>query len=378
MGLGKHVYVEKPMTHNLYEARKLAEYAAANPKLMTQMGNQHHSENGLLTAVECVRSGMIGTVRQIHCFTNRPIWPQGTSAMSQRKDPAPPVPGTVEWDLWLGPAPARAYDPIYHPFKWRGWWDFGTGALGDMGCHIMDVPVLALGLERVAPRFVDPLIVRDATKETAPAASIIRYEFASIPEHEPLVRPPSTQPGAASAPAAPPAPAAESETSVGPQVTLFWYDGGELPLAFSAEIRKRLGYDKAPPATNPGERNHREENRSNGTIFVGDNGVLYVPVEGRPHFLDAERDRAFKAPDRTLPRPRSHHGEWIDAITGAMSRPPNSNFAYSGPLTELVLLGNLALRTGQRIEWDSKNLKVTNVPEANQYVRREYRTGWEV
>jgi predicted dehydrogenase len=367
MELGKHVYVEKPLTHDLHELRVLCETAKKYPKLATQMGNQHHSGEGLHQAVELVRSGAIGKVRQVHCFTDRPIWPQGVA----RPTSSPVAPPTIEWDLWLGPAKEREYDPAYHPFKWRGWWDFGTGALGDMGCHIMDAAVWALGLANHPPRFVEPVLIRGGNSESAPKASIIKYEYANLPR-ERLVPPATSQSTSA------PAPSAEPARPDRPEVTLFWYDGGELPVALNAALRERLGYDKLPPATNPSQRNGREEQLRNGTMFVGDNGLLFAALEGRPHFMDPDRDESWQPTAPVNERPLLHHQDWIGAATGEITRQPCSHFGYSGPLTELVLLGNLAIRTGKRIEWDSENLCVTNVPEANQYVRRECRKGWEL
>lgn len=315
---GKHVYCEKPLCHSIHEARVLAE-AAARHKLATQMGNGGHSSEGTRRVVEAIRAGAIGPVREVHAWTDRPIWPQAVDRPRNR----PPVPRTLHWDLWIGPAPLRPYHPAYHPFKWRGWWDFGTGALGDMGCHIIDVSFWALQLG--APRTIEaespPL---HDHPDTAPAWSIIRYEF---PAHG--SRPP---------------------------VKLTWYDGGKLPPAelFDGQL--------------PGKG-------SNGSLFVGEKGRLLVGGGRHGYRLLPERDfEGFVAPKPTLPRSPGHHEEWIEACkTG---KPTGTNFDFAGPLTEVVLLGNVALRAGRPIEWDARAMRCISGPSDDMYINREYRRGW--
>ena len=316
--MGKHVYTEKPLTHSVYEARKLTA-AARKYKVATQMGNQGRAGDGMRLICEWIWDGAIVDVREVHAWTNRPIWPQGIG----RPEDTPPVPATLDWDLWLGPAPERPYNPAYMPFKWRGWWDFGTGALGDMACHIIDAPFLALKLGY-------PTSVRavstEVNNETAPLASVIEYQF----------------------------PARGGM----PPVKLVWYDG-ELrpPLPADAKPGRRLG------------------SRNGGTLFVGDKGNLACGCYGRsPRLVPETMMKEYQRPAETLPRSVGHHKEWIEACKGG--KPAGSNFDYSGPLTETVLLGNLAIRSGKPLEWDGANMKVTNVPEANDYVRREYRKGW--
>ncbi|MBX6312845.1 MAG: Gfo/Idh/MocA family oxidoreductase [Isosphaeraceae bacterium] len=316
--LGKHVYCEKPLTHSIHEARTVAR-AAAEAKVATQMGNAGHSGETSRRVVELLRAGAIGPVREVHAWTNRPIWPQGID----RPRETPPVPAHVHWDLWLGPAPERPYHPAYHPFKWRGWWDFGTGALGDMGCHVLDPAYWALDLR-------DPASIEAESPpihpETAPPWSIIRYTFPARGDR--------------------------------PAVTLLWYDGGKLP---PSDL-----FDGQPPA--PG---------SSGSLFVGTKGRLLVHHGRGGYKLLPEKDYAdYQPPEPTLPRPRGHHQEWIEACkTG---RPTGTSFDYSGPLTELVLLGNVALRAGRKIDWDAPNMRSKDGSLDDLYIRREYRKGWSL
>ncbi len=317
MKMGKHVYCQKPMAHSISEARLMRE-TAAKTKVITQMGNQGHSYDSTRRLVELVRSGAIGEVRDVHVWTDRPIWPQG---MMERPKETPPVPEHIDWDLWIGPAPMRPYHPDYLPFKWRGWWDFGTGALGDMACHNCDAAFWALELD--APRTVEAES-SGINSETAPKWSVIRYQF----------------------------PARGKK----PPVTLTWYDGGKLP---------------------PKELVDGETLPKNGTIMVGSQGRVVFRDWNPDGFrvLPEEKFKDFKPPTPTIPRaPQGSYQEWITACKGG----PNclSNFAYAGRLTETVLLGIVALRTGRRLEWNSRKLKAAGCPEADQYIKREYRKGW--
>ena len=318
MKAGKHVFVQKPLTTTIYEARKLKE-AAREYKVATQMGNQGHAGEGNRLIVEWVADGAIGPVREVHCWTNRPIWPQGID----RPEDTPKVPKTLDWDLWLGPAPVRPYHPAYLPFKWRGWWDFGTGALGDMACHIMDTPVWALNLGHAtsAEAFATPV-----NEETAPLRSMITFEF----------------------------PARGSM----PSVKMTWYDGGLLPLR--------------PPELEEGR-----DLRRGAVLLVGDDGIIMCGEYGRNQRLIPESAmKAYEQPEPTIPRSPGIHEGWIRACKGG--EPASSNFEVSGTLTEIMLLGNLAIRSGKRIEWDGPNMKVLNVPEAQKYVTREFREPWGV
>jgi predicted dehydrogenase len=329
--LGKHVYVQKPLTHTIEEARKLTE-AARKYKVATIMGNQGHSGEGWRVLCEYIWSGAIGDVTEVHCWTNRPIWPQGIERPQGQDD----IPKNLHWDLWLGAAPERPFkskhevngkqSDVYHPFAWRGWWDFGTGALGDMGCHIMDGPFWALKLGR--PTKVELVASTELKKESAPKSAILRYHF---PEREGM-----------------------------PPVTLTWHDGGMLP--------------KRPMELEPGRKLAEGDN---GSLYIGSKGKMMAGTYGGGvRIIPEEQHKNTPKPPQSIPRPKGHYEEWIEACKGG--RPASGNFDYAGPFTEVVLLGNLALRTGQNVEWDGENMKVTNNPDANNFVRKEYRKGWEV
>jgi predicted dehydrogenase len=331
MRLGKHLYCEKPLTHDIAEARLMME-EARKAKVATQMGNQGHSSEGSAQQVQWVKSGVIGAVKEVHIWTDRPIWPQG---MNRPKDTTP-VPEDLDWDLWLGPAPHRPFynefehtdrrRGTYHPFNWRGWWDFGTGALGDMACHIMDAPYWALELRN--PTAVEAFS-DGGTSESPPKWSVIKYDFAATKDR--------------------------------PALRAFWYDGRLLPSD------RLVGQKKVP-------------GDGNGIIYVGEKGTIAAPLNGDPFIVQEDLAKTFTPPTKPTTRPGGadhyHHAEFLEACLGGPK--PGSNFDYAAPLTEVVLLGNLAIRTGRRVEWDAANMKCTNVPEANQYVKREYRKGWEL
>jgi len=331
MQLGKHVYVQKPLTRTVWEARMLTE-AARKYKVATQMGNQGHSGEGVRLICEWIWDGAIGEVREVHAWTNRPLWPQGIYRPHETPDP----PSTLDWDLWLGPAPYRPYHPVYAPWLWRGWWDFGAGAMGDMGCHVLDPVFTALKLgapssvEAYSPRiYVERGIVKETMDETAPVSSIIYFNF---PAREKM-----------------------------PPVKVTWWDGGLMP--------------PRPEELEPGRR---MGNGASGVIFIGSKGKLMCGEYGdSPRLIPESRMKAYKQPPKTLPRVEgTHEQNWIQACKGG--EPAVSNFDYSGPMTEAVVLGNVAIRMGQKLEWDAKNMTVTNVPEANALIKPEYREGWSL
>jgi predicted dehydrogenase len=330
--LGRHVYVEKPMAHCVYEVRQLAE-AARQAGVATQMGNQGHAAETMRLLKEWLDDGAIGTVREVEVWTPHAVWPQGIDRPLDK----PPVPETLSWDLWLGPAPERPYHPAYLPATWRGWWDFGTGAVGDMGCHLLDPVFYALELEY--PTSVEAsfsTFVREGltwdkefNKETYPRASIVRYRF----------------------------PARGNR----PPVKLTWYDGGLMPER----------PDELPEGLQMGSM-------YGGVLFIGDEGKIICGAHGADglRILPEAKMKAYERPPSRLPRSIGHHEEFIAACKGGP--PAGSNFGYAAPLTETVLLGNVAIRAHQRIEWDPVEMKVTNVPEANAWLRSDYRKGWEL
>ena len=341
MQLGKHVYVQKPLTHDIYEARMLTE-AAKRYKVVTQMGNQGSSGDGVRTMQEWYNAGIIGDATEIHVWTNRPVWPQGKGT--------PPgvetLPPGLKWDLWLGVAKAQPYHQDYIPFSWRGYWDFGTGALGDMGCHLIDPAFKTVGLgypsevECSQTSLYSQRWEADYFPESCPASSSIILKF----------------PGKTGK----------------PDVKMYWTDGGILP-----ERPEELG------------ANEVFGDDGNGMLLIGTKGKMLCGTYGaNPQLLPTSKTASVKVP-QTLPRvPEGHYHQWINAcLAGYGKKELSSSFDYAGPLTETILMGNLALRSWnikvgetfpgrKKLLWDAVNMKITNFDEANQYVKREYRTGW--
>lgn len=335
MKMGKHAYVQKPLTHSVSEARTLRELAKKH-KVATQMGNQGSSLPGLRRAVEVIQAGAIGPVRQVHVWSNRPIWPQGIG----RPEGEDPVPEHLDWDLFIGPAPMRPFkNDVYHPFKWRGWQDFGTGALGDMACHTANMPFRALKLGYPTEIEAESSGIN---KETYPSKSKIRFEF---PAREGL-----------------------------PAATFWWYDGGWKP---SDEIADRVLSFIASQKDRDGKPRERKLPGS-GCLLIGDKGHLFSPDDygAEFHLLPQSEFEGFKGPEETIPRSPGHYKEWVEACRGG--KPAYSNFDIAAYLTEIILLGCVALRTGKKLEWDGPGMKAKNAPESAQYVRRKYRKGWEV
>ncbi len=333
--LGKHTYCEKPMTRTIYEARVLTELAAKNPKLVTQMGNQGHSRDERRKLVEALQQGVIGKVTEFHSWTNRPIWAQG---MDRPKD-AMETPKTLHWDLWLGPAPERPYHKQYHPFSWRGWWDFGTGALGDMACHIMDAGYwgLKLGYPVEVEAEGNPL-----KPECGPKWMIVKQKF---PARGDL-----------------------------PAVDVVWYDGGKLPPEEKAAGVKLTGKDKD---------GNDKILVGNGNIFVGDKGTIVVTDEqsgawkivGKDGKMIDQKELKTEETIRRVPGGMGgHFNDWVGGIKGGPR--PHGEFAYSGPFTEMVLIGIPAFRVGKKLEWDGPTMKAKNCPEVDPYIKAEYRKGW--
>jgi len=323
MKLGKHTRIQKPLARTIWEVRQLVQ-AAKKYKVATQMGNQGHAEEGTRQIREWVEAGAIGTVREIQLWTNRPIWPQ---ALDRPLDEYF-TPSWLDWELWLGPAPARPYHPAYAPFKWRGWWDFGTGALGDIACHSMDASFWALELGY--PTRIEP----ESTKlysESAPAVSRLTYYFGSKGDR--------------------------------PQIKVVWRDGSLFPW------RPKEVTD---PAAWPFD--------TSGQMWVGDDGKLVAGIYGEnPRVLDEARQAELTAhpPKQKYPRTEGVYAEWLGACKGGA--PAGSNFAdHAGPLTEMVLLGNLAVRTGQVLDINGQTGEIANASIPAEYTRPEYRAGWSV
>jgi len=323
MRRGKHVFVQKPLTHSVKEARVL-NALAKETGVVTQMGNQGHAQEGIRLIAEWLADDAIGQVDKVDCWTNRPLWKTGMD----RPEEIPSVPRGVDWNLWLGPAEFRPYHPDYMPWSWRAWCDFGTGALGDMGAHIFDIPYGTLKLE------YPTTVQASSTKfngESWPVSEVVHYEF---PERGNL-----------------------------PPVKLAWYDGGVMP--------------PRPEELEPGRKMGDEEG---GVLFYGTKGKIMCGCYGRsPRLIPETKMKEYKQPPKTIPRSPGIHQEWIEAIKGKGKA--NSNFGYSSKLVETMMLGNIAIRMAEKnsiLEWDGDKGEITNVPEANEFLIRKYAKGWEL
>ncbi len=351
MSRKKHVYVQKPLTHDIYEARRLTE-AAKKYEVVTQMGNQYASADHVRTAKEWVDAGLIGNVTRVQTWTNRPVWPQGIPKPTGKFE----IPKELDWDLWLGPTAYTDFNPAYVPFNWRGWWQFGTGALGDMACHIMDAAFRILPIDfpsevecSTTTAWEDFFKVANYT-DACPSSSIIHMKF----------------------------PRKDGKGDI----KFTWMDGGLLP-----ERPEELLPDE-PLGDSAG-----------GYLFYGTKGKLMGNYAMPPVLLPTKRMKEVKLPAPTIPRiagaEAGHYTEWVDAcIKGYGKMKLSSPFDYAGPMTEAVLMGNLAVRSYQmqvlsddgkksypgrkKLLWDAKNMKITNFDEANAFVKRAYREGWSI
>ena len=328
MRRGKHVYCQKPLTHDVYESRMLAK-KAKETGVTTQMGIQGHSGEGIRLIREWIEDSAIGEIREVDALCSLSYYPFGhawwSSKWSRRPKETPPVPSTLDWDLWLGPAPKRPYHQAYHPGVWRCWWDFGCGMMGDRGAHTLDPVFWALKLGH--PTSVEATSV-DLNSDTHPVASIVVYRFGARGDL--------------------------------PPVKLTWYDGLRAPRPTDIEDGRRLG------------------NVEGGALFKGSKGKLMAGVYGEgARLIPESRMKEYKQPPKTIPRVKgSHEMDWVRACKDG--QPAGADFEYSGLLTEVCLLGNVARRVDARIEWDPVNMKVTNMPEADKYVRTQYRKGWNL
>lgn len=349
---GKHVYVQKPLTHSIYEARMLTE-AANQHKVVTQMGNQGASGNGVKQMITWFNEGQIGTVNKVHVWTNRPVWPQGINLPTDK----PAMLDGLDWDTWIGPAKMVDYHPLYHPFKWRGWWNFGTGALGDMGCHLIDPPFRVLGLGY-------------PTEVESSVGAVFKKDWS--PEYLPESCPPSSRTQLKFE-------ASAKNTS---EIKLTWSDGGLRPF-----------YPDLIPANHP----IGDQDSANGVIMIGDKGIMVCGTYGRSPkiYLNNGEILTHKDTEAYASLDARHLASWLEACKDGFGKEKHKNltssFDYAGPLTESVLMGNLAIRSynlrtpkGNRFEypgrkkllWNGEQMKITNFNEANQFVKREYREGW--
>ncbi|RPE13685.1 gfo/Idh/MocA family oxidoreductase [Chitinophaga lutea] len=346
MQLGKHVYVQKPLTHDIYEARKLTE-AAKKYKVVTQMGNQGASGDGVRQLMEWYNAGLIGDVHTVYCWTNRPVWPQGIPWPTEKAE----VPKDLDWNLWLGTAPQKDYVNKLVPFNWRGWWDYGTGALGDMGCHIVEPPFRVLGLGY-------------PTSAEASVGSVYVDEFKQ--GYFPDSCPPSSH-------------VIMNFQGKSGDIKLHWMDGGIQPAR--------------PEELGP---NERMGDGGNGAIFIGTKGKMMCGTYGMyPSLLPSSRNKEVNVAKTIARVPEGHYVQWVNAcIAGYGKKELSAPFEIAGPLTETILMGNLAIRSydvrkpkasgngfdypGRYIKllWDGPNMKITNFEDANQFVKRNYRDGF--
>jgi predicted dehydrogenase len=322
MKQGKHVYCEKPLTHNVAEARIVAR-VAKETGVSTQLGNQGHFGDGIRSTCEWIWDGAIGEVREVHAWTGASRW---NKTHTGGRPPAEPVPKGVNWDLWLGTRSTRPYSSIYSPVSWRDFWDFGTAPIGDFFCHNFDPALWALDLKE--PTSIEAHGVGGVDAEIAPPGGLYTYMFPARGKM--------------------------------PPVKFTWYEGGLMPARPEGlEDDDQLG------------------NGGNGILFVGDKGMITCPGwAGDPRLLPGSRMDNYKRPAKTLPRSKGHHRDWLDGCKGQGT--PSANFEYAAVLTEIGLLGLVAMRARKKIYWDAKAMKVTNAPEAEKYIKGSYRPGWEV
>ena len=364
MKMGKHVYLQKPLTHSIYESRYLTRLAKETG-VATQMGNQGHSGEGTRLFAEWIRNGEIGDPVEAHCWTNRPIWPQGL----ERPDSQPPVPPTLDWDLFIGPAEYRPYHPAYTPWNWRAWWDFGTGALGDMGCHIMDPVYFALELGNPTAFEGSSSLLNT---ESAPIAEKVTYYFPEMEDLQKIKR---------------------------PALQMTWYDGGLMP--------------ERPEGIEPGKI---MGDGGGGAMVVGTEGTIICSTYGRDPYIIG-RENNPPTVEKLIPRVETNHEmDWVRACKESKENrvEASSHFGYSGPFNEVVVMGNLAVRLQdlkKRLKWDGENMKITNIGEneeirvvtsdkftvidgdpkfdtryatinakkaAEEYIKHNYREGWEL
>lgn len=334
MRMGKHVYVQKPLTHTVWEARQMRLEAKKN-SVCTQMGNQGTASTGMREGVEAIQSGVLGDLKEVHVWTNRPVWPQAPG-VTERPKGTPPIPDHIHWEYFLGPAPRRPYHGVYHPFKWRGWWDFGTGALGDMACHTANLAYM--GCQLTQPIWVEPITVGSINPETFPGWAIVKMKFPAIDGR-----------GA---------------------VDFFWYEG------------KEEGKKKLPAA----DLFHGNKPTNSGSMVVGTKGTLYSPNDYGSAWKILPPRGGKEAPgyEKVAARlPRNNKGdtgmkaEWARAIKANKPEMALSNFDYGANLTEAILMGNIGMKVGEGFDWNPAKLSSSN-KQATSFATKEYRKGWEI
>jgi len=324
MKAGKHVYCEKPLTHDIAEARIVAG-VAKQTGVATQMGNHGRSSEGHRQTAEWIWDGAIGAVREVHSWGGSQPFAKGPG----RPEGLPDVPAGFDWDLWLGPREFRPYHPAYAPFGWRGYWDFGGGALPDLAIHHLDPAFNALGLD--APETVEATAYGRVDTEVCSAGMLVTWRFGA-------------------------------RGTLGP-VTVQWYDGGLRP--------------PTPPGIDPEDPRQRLGETGSGIVFIGDKGIITCAGwSGMPRLLPLERHREYTRPAKTLPRVEGHHADWLSACKGG--KPASSNFEYGARLCEFIMLGNVALRAQKLLKWDGPAMKAANAPEADPFLTSPYRAGWEL
>ncbi|SPE51208.1 putative dehydrogenase [Verrucomicrobia bacterium] len=322
MRQGKHVYCEKPLTHNVWEARQVAR-VAKETGVATQLGNQGHSGDFIRQTCEIIWAGALGDVREVHAWTAASRWNKQSLG---GRPAAQEVPQGLNWDLWLGPREMRPYNSAYNPVSWRDFWDFGTAPIGDFFCHNFDPAFWALDLRE--PLSIEASAAGKVDSYIAPIAGLYTYHFGARGKM--------------------------------PPVKFTWYEGGLMPPRPDG-----LGEDDQLGAG------------GNGILFIGDKGMLTCPGwAGRPSLLPSSKDEEYQRPAKTLPRSKGHHRDWLDACKGGSAA--SANFEYGAGLTEIGLLGLVAMRTGKKIYWDAKAMKATNAPEADKFLKENYRSGWEI
>jgi predicted dehydrogenase len=326
MRAGKHVFCQKPLAREIYETQTMAK-TAKELGLITQMGIQGHAMEGIRLICEWIWDGVIGEVKKVESWCSLTHYPPGHASWStpcaERPEDTPPVPGSLDWDLWLGPAKYRPYSPCYHPRVWRNWWDFGSGMMADRGAHTLDPIVTALKLK--SPTSVEA-ISTDYNTETFPVASLVNFQFDKREEF--------------------------------PELELIWYEGLRPPKPKELEIGRTLGHPEG------------------GVLFIGTKGKIMCGVYGEsPRIIPESKMKATKLPPKTIPRSPGIFQEWIDGCKN--NTQPSANFEYAAMLSDMVIIGNMAKRfNGEVLQWDGKNHKFANNEDANYYLHQDYREGW--